>query len=95
MLVCSGSIYNQLKVIRHENNSKRSLSYMNYNTVILPQVLLCSLSEGTMTFPGKEREECLACKLFVTVPGNMTPRPTCYLSKKTEVTGSSQGLNKI
>ena len=68
---------------------------MNYNTVILPQVLLCSLSEGTMTFPGKEREECLACKLFVTVPDNMTPRPTCYLSKKTEVTGSSQGLNKI
>ena len=47
-----------------------------------------------MTFPGKEREECLACKLFVTVPGNMTPRPTCYLSKKTEVTGSSQGLKQ-
>ena len=48
-----------------------------------------------MTFPGKEREECLARKLFVTVLGNMTPRPTCYLSKKTEVAGSSQGLNKI
>ena len=27
-----------------------------------------------MTFPGKERKECFACKLFVTVPGNMTPR---------------------
>ena len=81
--------------MRHESNSKRFLSYMNYNTVILPQVLLCCLSEGSMTFPGKEREECLARKLFVTVPDNMTPRPTCYLSKKTEVTGSSQGLNKI
>ena len=54
---------------------------MNYNTVILPQVLLCSLSEGTLKFPGKERKECLACKLFVTVPGNMTPR-TNLLSQK-------------
>lgn len=73
LLVCSGTIYSQLKVIRHEN-LKISLSYMNYNTVILPQVLLCSLSEGTMKFPGKERKEYRACKLFVTIPGDMTPR---------------------